>query len=91
MLNKRFWVINPLFPSPLGDHRILNPSTTSPMEPLTYLPSFSFVSCKTVQCFLNLHSFRDYPFIAKSPGAPIEGGAINKGKTSKKKTDGQKN
>ena len=44
-----FWVINPLFMSPLGYRRIVNPSTTCPGESLTLPATFQLFILKTVQ------------------------------------------
>ena len=49
-----FWVINPLFLSPLGYCRIDNPYTTCPGESLTFLWSFSSVSWKLCEWMLKL-------------------------------------
>ena len=43
-------VINPIFLSPLGYHRIVNPSTICPTNSLTCLRSLSFVSWKLCEC-----------------------------------------
>ena len=45
-----FWVFNPLLLSPLGYHRIVNPSTTCPGKSLMYLWSFSSLSLKLCEC-----------------------------------------
>ena len=64
-----FWIINPLFLSPWGYHRIANPSTTCPGELLTYLWSFSSVSWKLWERMLNFSCLSDQIFISEPPGA----------------------
>ena len=48
--NNVFWVINPLFLSPMGYRRIVNPSTTCSGKSLTYLRSLNLVSWKLCEC-----------------------------------------
>ena len=55
----RFWVINPLFSSPLGYRRIVNPSTTCSWRSLTCVRSFSAVSWKLCNCMSKFCSLSD--------------------------------
>ena len=45
-----FWVVNPLFMTPMGNGRIVNLFTICPRESLTYLWNFNSVSWKLCEC-----------------------------------------
>ena len=67
-----FWVINPLFPSPLKKRKIVNPSTTCLTWSLTYLWSFSSSILKTVRMHAEFTFFEWLTLYLKAPWGGVE-------------------